>query len=247
MERHPLLEELGRRLREARIRAGFSVSALALEARVSRRYVTDAEAGRANLSVLKLADLARALEVPLRELCDVAVAKRRGERVALVGLRGAGKSSVGRALALTLEVPFVELDQRVEHLAGMTLGEIFSLHGEAHFHALEAEALELVLAEGDRAVIAAGGSIVASPASFARLRETCRTVWLKAAPKEHHDRVLAQGDRRPMANRPRAMKELEALLASRAGEYARCEITVETSGKSAEKVVAEVERRLNGA
>lgn len=244
MERQTLLEELGRRLREARRRAGLSLAELAREAGASRRYVTDAEAGRANLSITKLADLAAALGVPLRELCDLAVSGRRRERIALVGLRGAGKSSVGARLALALEVPFVELDRYVEQLAGMTLAEVFSLHGEAHFHRLEAEALEAVLAQGDRAVIAAGGSIVAAPASFARLRETCRTVWLRATPREHFERVLAQGDRRPMANRPRAMAELEALLAARSGEYARCEIAVDTSGKGVDEVVAEVERAL---
>ena len=244
MQRQTLLEELGRRLRQARERAGLSLSELARLAGASRRYVTDAEAGRANLSLLKLADLAGALGVPLRELADLPVAGRRRERIALVGLRGAGKSSVGARLALALEVPFVELDRQVEQLAGMTLGEVFSLHGEAHFHRLEAEALEAVLAQGDRAVIAAGGSIVAAPANFARLRETCRTVWLRAGPREHFERVLAQGDRRPMANRPRAMAELEALLAARAGEYARCEIAVDTSGKSVDEVAREVERRI---
>ncbi len=244
MSRQWFLPELGRRLRAARERAELSVSALARKADVSRRYITQAEAGEANLSALKLYELAQALGVPLRDLVDIAPRANRGERIALVGLRGAGKSTVGRRLALELEVPFVELDQRASEIAGMTLAEIFQVHGEQHFHRLEAEALEQVLGEGERLVLATGGSIVASPTSFARLRESCRTVWLKADPKEHFTRVLDQGDRRPMRDRPRAMAELESILATREPLYAECEIVVDTSGKSVDEVVASVQREL---
>jgi XRE family aerobic/anaerobic benzoate catabolism transcriptional regulator len=244
MRRKAILIDLGRRLREARRVAGLTVTKLAERAGVSRRYVTDAEAGRANLSVIKLADLARALGVPLRDLADLSLGARRGERIALVGLRGAGKSTVGRKLALELEAPFVELDERVEQIAGMTLGEIFNLHGEEHFHRLEGEALEQVLAEGERVVIATGGSIVASPETFARLKETCRTVWLKAEPHDHYQRVLEQGDRRPMANHPRAMAELEAILRDRGPLYLQCEIAMETSGKTPGEVVSDLAERL---
>jgi XRE family aerobic/anaerobic benzoate catabolism transcriptional regulator len=245
MSRQWFLPELGRRLRAARERADLSVSALARKAEVSRRYITQAEAGEANLSALKLFELAQALGVPLRELVDIAPRANRGERIALVGLRGAGKSTVGRRLALELEVPFVELDGRASEIAGMTLAEIFQVHGEEHFHRLEAEALEQVLSEGERVVIAAGGSIVASPANFARLRESCRTVWLKADPIDHFTRVLDQGDRRPMRDRPRAMTELESILATREPLYAECEIVIETSGKSTDEVLASVQRSLS--
>lgn len=245
MERHWFLAELGRRLRAARERANLSVSALARKAEVSRRYVTQAEAGQANLSALKLYELAHALAVPLRDLIDIAPPPHRGERIALVGLRGAGKSTVGRQLALALEAPFVELDQRASEIAGMTLAEIFQVHGEQHFHRLEAEALEQVLGEGERLVLAAGGSIVASPASFTRLRESCRTVWLKADPHEHFTRVLDQGDRRPMRDRPRAMAELESILAAREPLYAQCDVVVDTSQKSVDDVVAQVQEWLN--
>lgn len=244
LEHKRFLGELGRRLREARAGAGLSVSDLARRADLSRRYVTEAEAGRANVSLIKLADLARALGVPLRDLCDLPLGAHRGERVALVGLRGAGKSTIGRRLALALEVPFVELDQQVEELAGMTLSEIFNLHGEEHFHRLEGEALEEVLAHGDRVVIAAGGSIVASPKNFARLRESCRTVWLGAEPAQHFQRVLEQGDRRPMENRPRAMTELENLLKEREPLYRQCEIAVDTSSSTIDDVMQEVLARL---
>src|SRR5262245_43465055 len=240
--RKSILGDLGRRLRAARLEKGLSLTELAERAGVSRRYATDAEAGRANLSVLKLVDLARAAGVAPTFLLEP-----RSERVALLGLRGAGKSSVGRALALALEAPFVELDQRVETIAGATLGEIFSLHGEERFRRLEREALEQVLAEGERTVIATGGSIVASEATFARLRETCRTVWLRADPSDHYRRVLEQGDRRPMANRPRAMAELRSILAEREPAYARCGIEVGTSGRSVDEVVGLVLEALEAA
>jgi len=245
MEGQTLLAELGRRLREARLRAGITVGELADRAGLSRRYVTEAEAGRANLSILKLAALAQALRAPLAQLLDLALTSKHAERIALVGLRGAGKSSVGRELALRLEVPFLELDQRVEELAGMPLGEIFSLQGEEHFHRLEAEALEGVLASGERMVLATGGSIVASTSNFERLRASCRTIWLRAAPEEHLQRVADQGDRRPMQGRPRALQELKELLARREPLYGRCEIEIETSGSSVAEVVRAIEQRLD--
>lgn len=225
-----VLQELGRRLRARREAQGLALSDLAVRSGVSRRHLTEAEAGRANLSVLRLLDLARALEIPVERLLREGDAPR--ERIALVGLRGAGKSTLGRRLALRLEVPFVELDQRVEALAGLTLGEIFSLHGEEGFHRFEAEALEEVLREGERLVLAVGGSVVAHPPTYERLRRTCRTVWLRATPGEHFERVLAQGDGRPMADRPRARLELEALLRQREPLYAACDEVVDTRGRS---------------
>ncbi len=237
------LTELGRRLRQAREERGLSVSDLALRAGVSRRYLTEAEAGRANLSVLKLIGLAESLDLDAGDLLRRPEVQR--ERIALVGLRGAGKSTLGRQLALDLEAPFVELDERVEALAGLRLAEIFALQGEEGFHRYEAEALEQVLAEGERLVLAVGGSIVANPANYERLRRTCRTVWLRARPEEHYARVLAQGDRRPMAGRPRARDELEALLAARAPLYARCELVLETSGRTVEQARTALSRLLS--
>ena len=215
----------------------MNLADLAAKAGLSRRYVTEAEAGRANLSLLKMAGLARALRVPLGQLCDLALDPRRSERVALVGLRGAGKSSVGRALALRMEAPFIELDRRVEELAGMGLAELFDLRGAPTYRRLEREALESVLAQGQRMVLATGGSIVASPAVYARLRDACRTIWLRASPEDHLQRVLDQGDPRPSQGRPRAMDELREILERRAERYAQCEFEVETSGRSITEVV----------
>ncbi len=223
-----LLRELGQRLRRAREAAGLSVAELARRAGVSRRHVTEAEAGRANLTILTLAELAVPLGVGLGHLCDLPLAAQ-GERVALVGLRGAGKTTVGRALARALDARFVELDERIEARAGLSLAEIFDLHGVEAYRRYEREALEEVLGEGQRLVIATGGSIVTSEETWARLRAVCRTVWLRAAPEEHLARVLQQGDRRPMAGRPRALEELREILTRREPRYALADLTLDTA------------------
>ena len=239
-----LLARFGHRLRSARESEGLAVSELADLAGLSRRYVTEAEAGRANLSLLKLAALARALHLPLAELCDLPLAQGRLERVALVGLRGAGKSTVGRELARRLECPFVELDRRVEERAGLGMGELLDLSGTETYRRLEREVLEQVLSEGGRQVIATGGSIVTAPGTFGRLRDACRTVWLQAEPENHLQRVLAQGDQRPFEGRPRALEELRALLAGRQRLYGRCEWHVRTDDRTPEEVAAWIESHV---
>src|SRR5262245_219288 len=241
MSAQAFLARLGGRLRGLREEAGLPLAELARRAGVSRRYLTEAEGGRANLTVAVLVRLAEALGTTPGLLLEVGA---RPERIALVGLRGAGKSTVGKVLARELEVPFVELDARVAELAGLELAEIFDLHGPATFRRTEAEALERVLAEGERGVLAVGGSIVESAGTFARLRSTCRTVWLRAAPEEHFARVVAQGDRRPMRARPRALEELRAILATREPLYRRCERMVMTSGKAPDEVARDVRRAL---
>lgn len=237
------LGRLGQRLRGLREEAGLTVTELARQAGLSRRFLTETEAGRANPSVASLVRLAEALGATPAGLLPEAL-ERRSERLALLGLRGAGKSTVGKALALALEVPFVELDRRVEERSGLQLGELFDLHGPEGFRRHEAEALEEVLAEGDRMVIATGGSLVTHGATFQRLRATCRTVWLRAEPEEHFARVVAQGDRRPIEARPRAMEELRGILAAREPLYGRCELELSTSGRAAEAVVAALLERL---
>ena len=221
-----------------------TVTELAERAGLSRRYVTEAEAGRANLTVLKLARIASALRLPLGDLCDLPEFGPPTERVALVGLRGAGKSTVGRLLAKELEVPFVELDERVERRAGLSLAAIFDLQGVETYRRYEREALEEVLSEGQRQVIATGGSIVTSDATYARLRESCRTVWLQAAPEEHLQRVLDQGDHRPVEGHPRALDELREILERRGGLYALADRRIRTSERTPEDVVGDLTERL---
>ncbi|MFT4543057.1 MAG: XRE family aerobic/anaerobic benzoate catabolism transcriptional regulator [Planctomycetota bacterium] len=232
-----LLSELARRVRNCRAECGLSVSELARRAEISRRMLTEIEAGRANPSILKLAALSEALGVLLSNLCDLRVSTAPPGRIALVGLRGAGKTTIGRRLAMALEAPFVELDRRVEELAGMPLSELFALEGMDTFRRLESQALEIVLGAAGRQVIATSGSIVDSADTFERLRTSCRTLWLRATPEEHLNRVLAQGDRRPVEGHPQALIELKSILTGRESQYARCDFELATSGLGIDAVM----------
>lgn len=228
MRPESLLQEVGRRLSAARRARGLTSADVARRAGLSARYLRMAESGKANLSLLKLASLARALRVSLGELCDLHLANAPELRIALLGVRGCGKTTVGRELARQLEVPFVELDQLIEERAGIALAQVFSIHGEAFYRALQREALESWLAQHGSGVLATGGSIVNDDETFLRLRETCRTVWLRATPEEHWCRVVGQGDLRPMQDRPRAMLELRSLLEQRDPLYAAADFVVDT-------------------
>jgi XRE family aerobic/anaerobic benzoate catabolism transcriptional regulator len=244
----PLLTRLGERVHAARTRRGLTLLELGRAAGLSPRFLGQVESGLGNISVLRLEALARALGTGASAL--LAAARPGGDAtptIALLGLRGAGKTSVGRKLARRLELPFVELDRRIEEAAGLTIAEIFALHGEGYYRRLERVALDRVLAEGPQ-VLATGGGIVASPSTYSRLRRRTLCVWLRASPEDHWNRVVQQGDRRPMADHPRAMAELRRLLQSRGPLYARAAHVEETSGRSPEQVVdavaAFVERRV---
>ncbi len=235
-----LLAAVGRRARQAREDAGLSLAETARRARLSRRFLTLLEGGHANVSLLRLAALASVLRVPLRELCDADVSRAPPLRVALLGRRGAGKTSVGRLLGQRLEVPFFELDALIEERAGMPLRTLFDTYGEAFYREQQLGALERWLAQHGSGVLATGGSLVMDAAAFARLRDTCRTVWLRAAPDEHFQRVVAQGDLRPIAGRSRAMTELKAILAAREPLYAQADHVADTSGRAPAQVAQEI-------
>ncbi len=168
----------------------------------------------------------------------------RENRIALIGLRGAGKSTLGAALAKHLGVPFVELDHEVEAEAGTSLHEIFLLHGQAGYRRYERRALERTLEKNDRCVIATGGSIVSEPGTYDLLLSACLAVWLRAAPEEHMARVAAQGDYRPMAGNREAMDDLRRILAGREALYAQADVTIDTAGRTVEQSLSGLVRAV---
>jgi len=154
----------------------------------------------------------------------------RRKRIALVGLRGAGKSTLGRALASELALPFVELNSAIEVEAGMSLNEIFMLYGQPGFRRLERRCLESFIAQHESAVITVGGGIVSEAETFNLLLMNCFTVWVKASPEEHMSRVVAQGDFRPMEGNAEAMEDMRRILVARESLYSKADFTLDTTG-----------------
>lgn len=195
------------------------------------------------LERLQPAALEEAREL-LQRRFGVALAEHKGQRIALIGLRGGGKTTLGKLLAAERGVPFIELDREIERLSGATLSEIFEMFGQERFHQMEREALEKVLGQHDKFVLATSGSIVTEPATYARLRSSCFTVWVRAKPDEHMRRVVAQGDLRPMGQSPRAMMDLISILRSREPLYAKADAAVVTSGRTPKQNVRELSELL---
>ncbi len=242
-----LLVGLGERIRSLRNQRGWTQAELCRRAGISHRFLVQVEAGSGNPSLMRLSDLASALECSLVALLAglgpsldetdhlvrviLAMDPRRrqhvmresghysGRKVALVGLRGAGKSTIGRRVAKTLGWQFIELDAFIRKEAGMPLGELFEYHGVERYRALRLEALEGVLAAAGDAIIEVGGSIVMDDEAYSRLRASSETYWLRASPEEHLQRVRDQGDMRPMSGRSDPLGELRAILKQRRPLY----------------------------
>ena len=170
----------------------------------------------------------------------------RRRRVALVGLRGAGKSTLGQRLADAMDLPFVELSREIEKAAGCSIREIHDLYGSNAYRRYERRALDETLGLHAEAVIATPGGIVSEPATFNVLLSRCTTVWLQAAPEEHMARVAAQGDTRPMAASREAMDDLRRILAGREAFYAKADHTLDTSGQSVARSVEKLRRMVTG-
>jgi len=239
-QEHAYLARLGERVRAWRGEQHMTRKQLAAASGVSERYLAQLEAGQGNMSVLLLRKVARAMGASVERL----VREDDGQQkpIALLGLRGAGKSTLGAKLAEALKAPFVELDREVEKEAGAPLGEVFALYGQDAFRRFERRALERVLAEYPQAVIATGGGLVTDPGTYELLLERCRCIWLKAAPEEHMSRVIAQGDMRPFKGRSAALDEIRKLLADRDRLYGRASSTVDTSGKTVRQSLADLRR-----
>jgi XRE family aerobic/anaerobic benzoate catabolism transcriptional regulator len=183
---------------------------------------------------LPAAELADARRLLVQHFSGVDLAARRG-RIALIGLRGAGKSTLGAILAEQMEVPFLELDRLIEQESGVGLSAIFDLYGQGGFRRLERRCLDEVIERYPRFVLATGGSLVSEPATFERLLTMCYTVWLRATPEEHMQRVIAQGDMRPMADNRESMSDLKRILEVREPLYRKADMTIETSNVSPEE------------
>lgn len=266
-----LAAPLGARLRTLRAARGMSRRILARDSAVSERYLAELENGRANPSIGVLARIGLAIGVDIAELftspsrdAATALLERLGpedraaagallerhfgraadkaERITLVGLRGAGKTTLGRLLAERLGWPFVELTREIERDYGADVAEILALAGQPGLRRQEHRALGRLVEERERAVIAAPGGIVAEAESLDLLLARTHTVWLTAAPEEHMARVAAQGDRRPMADNPEAMADLRAILAARSPDYARADARLDTSGRPLEDCLDDLER-----
>jgi XRE family aerobic/anaerobic benzoate catabolism transcriptional regulator len=240
------LSLLGERVRAWRTDHGMTRKVLAQASGVSERYLAQLEAGEGNISVLLLRKVARAMGVPVENLVREPDGEeaRLAKCIALLGLRGAGKSTLGEKLSRQLGIAFIELDREVEKEAGAELGEVFAMYGQDAFRRFERRALERVLARNERAVIATGGSLVTDPGTYKLLLERCVCIWLKASPEEHMARVIAQGDMRPFKGRSAALDEIKKLLDDRNRLYSRADATVDTSAKTLKQSLTELRNAL---
>ncbi len=170
--------------------------------------------------------------------------KVRRMRIALIGLRGAGKSTLGAKLAGESQMPFIEMDREIEKDTGMPLAEIFALYGQSGYRAIEKRTLERVLNENERAVLSVGGGVVSEKETFDYLLSHCYTVWIKAQPEEHMTRVMAQGDFRAMAGNDQAMEDLRRILEAREPLYRQADMELDTSGASAEESFSRLKTTL---
>jgi len=240
-----LLRRLGRSIRALREARGLSVADLSRRAGLSTRFVTEIQAGRGNVSIVRLSALASALGTTASRIVAEAESDGRAPRLAaLLGVRGAGKSTIGPKVAARLGIEFLELDRLVEAEAGLSLADIFATHGEAYFRRLEVAVLRRLVADRRSAVLATGGGIVENAEAWALLEEHATTVWLSASVEAHWSRVVRQGDPRPMAGRPAAKAELRRLLKRREPLYRRARHRVDTARLGVEGSARSIAERL---
>jgi len=203
-----------------------------VEQRLIRRLLDGLPAHRLEEVVVRL----------MRNFGEEAASRRR--RVALVGLRGAGKTTLGSALAAEARVPFVELDREIEREAGIGLSEVFLLYGQSGYRRIERRCLERVLDAHAAMVIAVGGGIVSEPDAYDLLLRHCFAVWVKASPDEHMARVVAQGDLRPMQGKAEAMDDLKRILDAREPLYRKADVTLDTSGDDAQQSLTKLRQAV---
>lgn len=172
------------------------------------------------------------VQTQVRQILTGSARADRAQRICLIGLRGAGKSTLGRMIARHFDVPFVELNQEVEARAGMPVGEVMALYGAEGYRDIEAQALTEILSKHNRMIMAVAGGIVSDPQVYDMLLAGCHTIWLRAKPSDHMDRVRAQGDLRPMRGQPQAMAQLKTILSTRENLYRLATASLDTSGRT---------------
>lgn len=230
------VEDVGNRVRLARRQKSMSRKILSDLSGVSQRYLAQLEAGSGNISLAILYRIAKALNLePQWFLINEAASVDKAQRICLIGLRGAGKSTLGKYVAEKLSYEFIELNHAIERLCGMDVGEVIALYGQEGYRRLEGQAIEAIVETKNKVILAAAGGVVSETETFDKLLSSFNTVWLKAQPEEHMQRVHDQGDVRPMAGNPRAMDDLKSILTSREALYARADIMLDTSGKTLEE------------
>jgi len=261
------LDQLGQRVRTMRGLAGMSRKTLAKVSGISERYIAQLESGKGNVSIVLLRRVANAIDADLEDLISTGEPARELARkatpeqiaqakevlsgdgasarrqvafagIALIGLRGAGKSTLGKLLAKKIGWSFVELNKEIEAQNGLSVAEIMALYGQGGFRRMEQAALGQLLARKELMVLATGGGIVSEPLTFDLILSSFYTIWLKAEPEEHMARVRRQGDLRPMADDRSAMAELRTILLSREPLYARASAVVDTAGLDVDHAAA---------
>jgi len=194
---------------------------------------------------LRVAELFRSAnsdvqQAVLRTLSPEPVETRRAHRICLIGLRGAGKSTLGTLAGQALDLPFVELNREIEEQSGMPVDEVMALYGQEGYRKLEAQAIGRVIATHDGMIMAVAGGIVAEPDTYNLLLDHFHTIWLRTTPDEHMMRVRDQGDERPMADNPEAMDQLRSILTSREALYAKALAQLETSARTVDTSLAQL-------
>ena len=186
---------------------------------------------------IRVAEMFKSAPGPVRAqvldlLSPLPVAELKANRICLIGLRGAGKSTLGARVGAKLGMPFVELNREIEEIAGMPVTEVMALYGQEGYRKLESQAINRIIATHQSLILAVAGGIVAEPETYATLLSRFHTIWVQASPSEHMNRVRAQGDTRPLAGNPEAMEQLKSILSSREALYARAEARLDTTGRS---------------
>ncbi len=267
---------IGQRIGEQRKRQKLSRRALSELSGLSQRYLVQLENGTGNISIGRLYHLARALQCPIEhflqnnhahssiDLLYAAASEQQQaavrkilnnvpvqhKRICVIGLRGAGKSTLGKLAADQLSLPFRELNSEIESLSAMPVEEMMALYGQEGYRRMEQRALSQIADNTRSILLAAAGGVVSDSETFEFLLQHFHTIWLKASPAEHMQRVIDQGDYRPMAGNPDAMQELEAILTRRESRYARAHRTVDTTARSEDESTADLVdaiRKLSGS